>query len=34
MDFMDSGKKLKYWEKVYFFVKAPIVKFLYNQVCK
>jgi hypothetical protein len=30
--FIDSGTKLSYFEKVYFFVKAPVVKFLYNQV--
>ncbi len=33
IEFIDSGKSLSIGEKVYYFIKAPIIKFVYSQVC-
>lgn len=32
LDFFDSEEDLTYWERLIYFVRTPMVKFLYNQV--
>ena len=32
LEFIDTGKTLGNFEKFFYFIKAPIVKFIYSQV--